>query len=515
MIISMELPQSVKQENDPEVLKALLSYIAQENEILKKENTRLQVEKNKKDQQTLNMDDALLLMRKRVFGKSSEKRSGGRKRDKNKKQLSIHSQSLVPPPSEKELGSLPEIKVDHKLTSEELSEIAKEYGYPEDSEWECIEGLYDESTEVDIKVESYVRKKHRRFKYRLKCTKGTEKEVIVTAKNALKIMPGAKYSVDLSIDVALKKHLYHLPYERIRRMMESCGLSVSTKVLYGLVFFVHCYLEDIAERIKKEIIACGLSLHLDETTWPINNKKESDGYMWIMSNQAGSYYQFEPTRSGAIAKELVGPYQGPVVVDGYSGYKSSLSGIEGLTLAFCWSHGRRKFTDIEGNYPKECEEILDLIDGLFHLEKLATGYEELEKIRREKSKPIVDKIWGWLLENKIKARSESHLEKAINYMFNHWQGLTQFLKDVRIPLSNNEAERAVRHSVMGRKNFYGSRTINGADVTATLYTVIESCKKVEIDPKHYITMVVKEQIRGSKNIPTPLQYAKDLRSKTV
>jgi hypothetical protein len=155
------------------------------------------------------------------------------------------------------------------------------------------------------------------------------------------------------------------------------------------------------------------------------------------------------------------------------------------------------------------------MDELFHLEKLAKSYGELKKIRKEQSQPIVDKIWNWLIENKVKSRPESHLEKAINYMFNHWQGLTKFLKDVRIPLSNNEAERAVRHSVMGRKNFYGSRTINGADVTATPYTVIESCKKVEIDPKHYITMIVKEQIRGSKEIPTPLEYAKSLRSKTA
>ena len=514
MIQFMELPQSVKQENNPEVLRALLAYVAEENERLKAKVDDLEAKKAQKDQQTLNMDDALVLLRKRMFGKSSEKRAQSRRRD-NKSQLSIHSQSLVPPPDEKEMGDLPEIKVDHELTSEELSQIALEYGYPEDSEWECIEGLYDESTEVDIKVESYIRKKHRRFKYRLKCTKGTEKEVIVTAPNALKIMPGAKYSVDFAIDVAIKKHLYHLPYERIRRMMESSGLNVSTKVLYGLVFFVHCYLEDIANKIKQEIIGCGLSLHLDETTWPINNKKQSDGYMWIMSNQAGSYYQFEPTRSGDVAKELVGSYKGPVVVDGYSGYKSSLGGTPGFILAFCWSHGRRKFTDIEGNYPRECSEILDMIDELFHLEKLATNYDELEGIRKDRSKPIVDQIWNWLVENKAKARSESHLEKAINYMFNHWKGLTAFLNDVRIPLSNNEAERAVRHSVMGRKNFYGSRTINGADVTATLYTIIESCKKVEIDPKHYITMVVKEQIKGSKNILTPLEYAKSIRVKTA
>ena len=56
---------------------------------------------------------------------------------------------------------------------------------------------------------------------------------------------------------------------------------------------------------------------------------------------------------------------------------------------------------------------------------------------------------------------------------------------------------------MGRKNFYGSRTINGADVTATLYTVIESCKKVEIDPKAYILMAVKKTIAKEKKCANP------------
>lgn len=510
----MELPRIVKEENNPEVLKAYLSHLIQLNEQKDKIINDLHIEKGKKDQQNLSLDDALLVLRKRMFGKSSEKRGSARHRDSGKK-LSIHSESLVPPPEEKELSQLTEIKVDHKLSAEELGEIAEQYGFDKNSEWECLNGLYDESTEVDIKVESYVRKKHRRFKYRLKATKGSDREVIVTAPVPLKIMPGAKYSIDLSVDVVTKKYLYHLPFERIRRMMESGGLTVATKTLYGLCFFVHCYLEDIAEKIKEEVLSCGLALHMDETKWPINNRKEDDGYMWVMSNQAGSYYQFEPTRSGKIAKELVGPYRGPVVVDGYGGYKSSLSKENKMNLSFCWAHVRRKFTDIEKNYPRECSEFLDMVDELFYIDKLAKDFDDLKKLREEKSKPLTDKMHDWLLEHKMSARGESHLRKAINYSLNHWQGLLNFIEDVRIPLSNNEAERAIRHSVMGRKNFYGSRTINGADVTATLYTIIESCKKVQLDPKFYISMAVKEKIKGKTEVSTPLAYAKKIRSKTA
>jgi len=72
----MELPQSVKQENNPEVLKALIASIVDKNEKLEKELICLQAEKFKKDQHALKLDDELLLARKRMFGKSSEKRSG-------------------------------------------------------------------------------------------------------------------------------------------------------------------------------------------------------------------------------------------------------------------------------------------------------------------------------------------------------------------------------------------------------------------------------------------------------
>ncbi len=509
------LPKVIQNEQDPEVLKAFFSFIVNQNKDLKNEVEVLRAEKNIKDQQRLNLDDQLVAMQKRHFAKSSEKRTSSRPKTEGKRQLTLHGESFAPAPSEKELGQLKEIKIDIELTPEELSDIAEEYGYARDSEWEHLNGFYDESEEVDVVVQSYVRKKNRRHKYRLKASEGSDREVIVTAPASQKIMPGAKYSIELAVDVVASKYIYHLPLERIRRQMEAASLTVATNTLYSLCFFVHCYLEGLAKKIQQEIIGCGLALHLDETRWPINNKKQSDGYMWVMSNSAGSYYQFEPTRSGKIAKELIGSYQGPIVADGFSGYKSEFKGMKQIILAFCWAHARRKFVDIEKNYPREVNEILDLMEELFHIERMAENFNDLKVKRETQSKIIIDKIKAWALENKLKARGESELLKAINYLMNHWDGLIKFLDDVKIPLTNNEVERTIRHSVMGRKNFYGSRSINGADVTSTLYTVVESCKKVELEPRAYILMAVKKKIAGQEP-PTPLEYARKIREiKTV
>ena len=88
--------------------------------------------------------------------------------------------------------------------------------------------------------------------------------------------------------------------------------------------------------------------------------------------------------------------------------------------------------------------------------------------------------------------------------------LTRFLDDVRIPLTNNEAERVIRHAVVGRKNFYGSQTQKGAKTAMIMYTIVGSAKKVGLDPTSYILMVVRDKLEG-KSILTPLSYARKIR----
>ena len=46
--------------------------------------------------------------------------------------------------------------------------------------------------------------------------------------------------------------------------------------------------------------------------------------------------------------------------------------------------------------------------------------------------------------------------KVLRSLRNHWQGLTLFVEDPDLPMDNNQAERALRGPVVGRKNYYGS-----------------------------------------------------------
>ncbi len=505
-----QLLTELKQVSDPEILHTFAGHLLNEIKALKADNDRLRKaidEQAAKRQMVL--EDKLLSLRKIIFGKSSEKRNhvSGRPRDKEEQDVLFASQCLVPPPKENEIKKLEEERRVHQMTDGELKEEADIRELPND--WEKIDGLFEESREVTVIERQYKQVLHQRQKYRHKSST-KDNQIIVTAKGTEKLLPGCQYSVDFAVDVVSDKYQDHLPLERIRRRMERHGLSVPVKTLYNLSLAVGVHLDRVVLEILTEILTSNLAVHADESPWPVQDKKDDDGYMWVVSNQAGSIYRFEPTRSGKVIEEILKQYKGPVLSDGFSGY-NALKRLPEITLANCWAHARRKFTDIEPNYPAPCKEILDLIDELFACEHGPRTFEELEKVRREKSGPLIDKIKDWLVVKKSEARSESGLMKAIDYSLKYWPGLTAFLTDARIPLSNNDAERAIRHAVMGRKNFYGSKTINGADTAATLYSVIESCKRVLLDPKDYIRMAVLRSIRKEPVI-TPLQYAKQTRS---
>lgn len=500
----------IDEENDPEVLRAYLRFTVTEVDRLKKENENLRAKEDERSQQQIATDDALLKLKHRLFGKSSEKRPSTRERDQDENQILVHSTSLIPPPEESEIKKLPEITVDHRMSSEVLADVAEEYGFDRDSEWDELTGFYDESFEVDVVPKKYQKKRHRRWKYRLKAAKGSDSEVIVTAPGPLKVISGSSYSLNFAVEVATDKYLYHLPFERQRRQMEAKDLKITCKTLYSLCSFLSFHFEDLIGRIRTEIFDAWRAVHIDETPWPIGNSRQSDGYMWVLSNAAGSYFRFEPSRGGKIAKELLGSYEGPILTDGYAGY-DQFKESKTIKLAHCWAHVRREFADIEQNYPRECDEILSLIGKLFKVEREAKSFEKLKILRRKESRSLIDEIQNWLIETKKSSREESGLMKAVNYAMNRWSGLIKFLKDIRIPLTNNEVERTIRHAVVGRKNSYGSRTINGADVAAVFYTIIESCKKVQLDPRDYMKTIVEMSADGDSPL-TPLEYAAKIRT---
>ncbi len=510
--------QLIREEKNPEILRELALFILQQSNVISAENNKLRALRAKeeaKKQAWLNkaIEVQIHKLRRRFFEGGRETLSKGvHTRDRRGDELLLHAQSLAGKPDQDEKVDLPIEERTH-VTNDSVVIKKAQLKDPtlkmEKAKVKVMPGFFETSTEITITERTYKKITHKKQKYSVKNTE-TGRVTIVTAPGPIKLLPGSRYSIDFALSIVGGKFLNHMPLDRQRKDMARLGLKIPVMTMFRLTEQVALHMEEVAEAIRLEVFSAPLAVHLDETPWKILNKDSSNGQMWVVSNQSGSYYRFEPARTREIAEELLKGYVGPVMTDKHSAYLY-LRDNKNNTWGLCWSHARREFFDLQAAYPAEVEKIVTAIDELFSFERKAKAWEELKIIRETLSADKCAEIKKILENYHAEFFDGDDFCKAINYVLNAWAEFTAFLIDVQIPLSNNDAERALRHAVLGRKSFNGSKTINGADVAATLYTIIVSAKKVQIDPIEYMKYVITENQCDRKPL-TPLKYALEMRS---
>ena len=97
--------------------------------------------------------------------------------------------------------------------------------------------------------------------------------------------------------------------------------------------------------------------------------------------------------------------------------------------------------------------------------------------------------------------------KALKYFLKNYETLTFFLKDAETPIDNNAQERNLRSHVMGRKSWYGTHSKRGALTAAILFSIVESCKLIQVNPRQYFESLVKDMLDGQDPY-TPADYKK-------
>jgi transposase len=488
----------IETERDIDVLRQMARLLDRENErllarvtTLRREIADLKGEGQEAVQQELEELRALLAQRERsLFGDSSEKRS----REKSPPGAAETPTKGHGPTEQK---SLPIVDVVHVLDEADrscpscggaLSEMADQY---EDSEQVCVVERH------------FVLKHHRRQKYRCACNGHVE-----TALGPVKLQEGGRYSPEFAVEVAVAKYLDHLPLERQVRIMGREGLEVTSQTLWDQIEVVARLLKPTYDAVKRDVLAEPV-IGADETHWRLMDQKQGKRWWaWCLSSDRGIYFEILDSRSEKAASQVLDGYSGIVMADGYGAYSALARGSPGFKLVHCWAHVRRKFVEVEENFPRACSEILDLIAELYAVEKSVRDIKDatarhaaLLAARQEKSNHVILRIEDWV--NAQHALPQSGLGKAILYMGSMWKGLIAFVDDPRIPLDNNATERAIRGPVVGRKNHYGSRSRRGTEVAALFYTLMETAKIRGVDPKQYLTDAVLAALASPGAITLP------------
>ena len=160
-----------------------------------------------------------------------------------------------------------------------------------------------------------------------------------------------------------------------------------------------------------------------------------------------------------------------------------------MTLAYCWSHVRRRFYEIaQGGNAPIAEAALQRINALYHVEAMIRGQapEQRQAVRDEQSKPLVDDLRTWLDAQLAKVPRRARIAEAIRYALKLWSGLSVFLDDGRIEIDTNVVERSIRPIALNRKNALFAGSDQGGVHWGVIASLIETCKLNAVDPQTYL-----------------------------
>ena len=129
-----------------------------------------------------------------------------------------------------------------------------------------------------------------------------------------------------------------------------------------------------------------------------------------------------------------------------------------------------------------------LIGKLFAAEARSAKWkpECRRRLRARYSTRVLGIIERMLVEHLPGVVPSSLLGKALQYLSGQWPKLVRYVENGTLPISNNLCENAIRPFVVGRKGWLFSDTVAGAQASANLYSLVETCKANGIDPYRYL-----------------------------
>lgn len=110
--------------------------------------------------------------------------------------------------------------------------------------------------------------------------------------------------------------------------------------------------------------------------------------------------------------------------------------------------------------------------------------------RQRYARPVLEKLWQWLEQQKDACPESSALGKAITYALKRQVTLSRFLENGALPLDNNRSERAIRPVVMGRSNWLFAGSAAAGERAEKIMSLLETAKMNGLDPHAWLTDVL-------------------------
>lgn len=347
----------------------------------------------------------------------------------------------------------------------------------------------EESEEITYRVQ-LVRIRHRRLKRKKQCACPGVPEFI-TAPAPPKLIQKGLFDSEFWNHVLIEKFLLQRPLAKVCTSLSFHGLKVSAGTLTSGIkhltkLFAPLY-NSLRSRIRQEN-----RWQMDETHWRVYvdemGKENHKWWLWVAVTKTATVFTLDPTRSADVPRRLLKDIPvGILSCDRYSAYKAL---DDGIARAYCWAHVRRDFIHLRDGYPKIApiaQSWVERINDLFRTNRLrlsASG-KDRDYLHTQLS-ALLDDMQQYCIQSLQNKDLPDKAVTTLESLQRHWTGLTLFLEFPEIPMDNNASERALRTPVVGRKNYYGSRSIWSGHQAAMLFSIFATVQKHGLDPRKYL-----------------------------
>lgn len=279
-----------------------------------------------------------------------------------------------------------------------------------------------------------------------------------------------------------------LSRERIQEFLQDwLGLQLSVGTINNTLHESGAAAKPLEDELIQEVVNSQL-LHVDETSWM---ELTTFLWLWVFSTDTVTAYWITYRTSELIENILGQAYYGWLMSDGYQVYRKYQNRVR------CWAHLLRKAQGLEESLNPEAQRF-----GKQTLEFMGLLMTAIREAREHPPDlPLPEKYQAQLnayqrLCEQMKSASHKKSSALATEMLNDWQAIFQILEMPHLPLTNNEAERALRHWVILRRISYGTRTEAGSCVFAILISVIETCRKRQQSPWLYLAAIIHNHRTG-------------------
>ena len=260
-------------------------------------------------------------------------------------------------------------------------------------------------------------------------------------------------------------------------LLELFGLQLSAALIDQAVHQAGRSVAPLEDQLAQQIEQAVL-LHVDETTWP---EKALLLWLWVFCCSHTVLYVIGGRTKEMFENALSADFAGTLMSDGYSVYRA-----RALRLR-CWAHLQRKLRGLAESSDRRGAQagiaMLDLFDQLMAAifeARARLAHPPPGELDKSAAPPAVTQARRVEQLHQLCQQHRDDPNKALREVarefLNDWDVITRPLADPTLPLTNNAAERQLRHYVIARRISYGTRTPVGSHSVALLASIIDTCR---------------------------------------